>query len=83
MEEAEINYRIKSLILYIDSVERSDAPIEMKREKLMELEREKLFLENILDDRKFKAFLKEYIIGMSVIVLGVVTLTLLTFVYGN
>lgn len=83
MEEAEINYRIKSLILYIDSVERSDAPIEMKREKLMELEREKLFLENILDDRKFKAFLKEYIIGMTVIILGVVTLTLLTFVYGS
>jgi len=83
MEETEINNRIKSLILYIDSVERSDAPIEMKREKLMELESLKLHYENILDDRKFKAFLKEYIIGMTVILLGAVTLTLLTFVYGN
>lgn len=83
MEEAEINYRIKSLILYIDSVERSDAPIEMKREKLMELEREKLFLENILDDRKFKKFLKEFIIGMAVILIGVTLLMFCMLYYGN
>lgn len=83
MEETEINNRIKSLILYIHSVERSDAPIEMKREKLMELESLKLHYETVLDDRKFKAFLKEYLICMTVLILGVVVLTLLTFVYGN
>jgi hypothetical protein len=83
MEEAEINYRIKSLILYIDSVERSDAPIELKREKLMELEREKLFLENILDDRKFKRFLKEFIIGMTVIIIAVTVLMFCVLFYGN
>ena len=83
MEEAEINYRIKSLILYIDSVERSDAPIELKRKKLMELEREKLFLENILDDRKFKRFLKEFIIGMTVIIIAVTVLMFCVLFYGN
>jgi hypothetical protein len=83
MEEAEINYRIKSLILYIDSVERSDVPLELKREKLMELEREKLFLENILDDRKFKRFLKEFIIGMTVIIIAVTVLMFCVLFYGN
>ena len=83
MEEAEINYRIKSLILYIDSVERSDVPLELKREKLMELEREKLFLENILDDRKFKRFLKEFIIGMTVIIIGVTVLMFCMLFYGS
>lgn len=83
MEEAEINYRIKSLILYIDSVERSDVPLELKREKLMELEREKLFLENILDDRKFKRFLKEFIIGMTVIIIAVTVLMFCVLFYGS
>jgi hypothetical protein len=67
MEEKEINSRIKSLILYSDSVERSDMPVELKREKLDEIEREKIFLENILDDRKFKQFLREYIIGIVIV----------------
>ena len=58
MEKTEIDYRITSLILYMDSVERSDVPLELKREKLAELEKEKLFLENILDERKFKEFFK-------------------------
>ena len=83
MEKEEINYRIKSLILYIDAVERSDAPIEMKREKINELEREKLFLENILDERRFREFLREFIIGMIVLILGASLLMFCTLFYGN
>jgi hypothetical protein len=83
MEKAEIDYRIKSLILYIDSVERSDTPLELKREKLMELEREKLFLENILDDMKFKEFMKEFIIGMGVLIIGTSILLFCVLFYGN
>lgn len=83
MEKAEIDYRIKSLILYIDSVERSDAPIELKREKLETLEREKLFLENILDDIKFKQFIKEFIIGSIVLIVGASILLFCLLFYGN
>jgi len=82
MEEKEINSRIKSLILYSDHVERSDMPMEMKREKLSEIENQKIFLENILDDRKFKAFLREYIIGMSVIAFACCVLFFLMVFYG-
>jgi len=80
MEKTEIDQRIKSLIFYSDSVERSDAPLEMKREKLNEIEREKIFLENILDDRKFKEFLKEFIIG-TVIFIAAVSILLFMFVF--
>ena len=80
MEKTEIDQRIKSLIFYSDSVERSDAPLEMKREKLNEIEREKIFLENILDDRKFKEFLKEFIIG-TIIFIAAVSILLFMFVF--
>lgn len=80
MEEREINSRIKSLILYSDSVERSDMPVEQKMDKLNEIEREKIFLENILDDRKFKQFLREYIIGLSIIAFVTCVLTFLTLI---
>ena len=83
MEKTEIDYRIKSLILYMDSVERSDVPLELKREKLMELEKEKLFLENILDERKFREFFKEFVIGMVVLILGASFLLFCTLFYGN
>lgn len=83
MEKEEINYRIKSLILFIDSVERSDAPLELKREKIAELEKEKLHLENILDDRKFKEFLKEFLIGMAILIVGTAFLLFCTLFYGN
>lgn len=83
MEKAEIDYRIKSLILYMDSVERSDTPMELKREKLEELEREKLFLENILDERKFREFFKEFVIGMVVLILGASALLFCTLFYGK
>lgn len=83
MEKKEIEYRIKSLILYSDSVERSDTPIELKREKLSEIEREKLFLENILDERKFREFFKEFVIGMVVLILGASFLLFCTLFYGN
>jgi len=83
MEEAEINYRIKSLILYIHSVERSDTPLELKREKLMELEREKLFLETILEDRKFKMYLREFIIAMVIMLCATFLLLFCSIFYGN
>lgn len=83
MEKEEIDYRIKSLILYMDSVERSDTPIELKREKLAELEREKLFLENILDERKFREFFKEFVIGMVVLIAGASLLLFCALFYGN
>jgi len=83
MEKAEIEYRIKSLILYSDSVERSDMPIEMKQDKLNEIEKEKIFLENILEDRKFKAFMKEFLIGMGLLILGSVVLLFCVLFYGK
>ena len=83
MEKEEIDYRIKSLILYMDSVERSDVPLELKREKLAELEREKLFLENILDERKFREFFKEFVIGMVVLIAGASLLLFCALFYGN
>lgn len=83
MEKEEINYRIKSLILYMHSVERSDAPLELKREKLAELEKEKLFLENTLDDMKFKEYFREFIIGMVIFILGASFLMFCTLFYGN
>ena len=83
MEKEEINYRIKSLILYMDSVERSDTPLELKREKLAELEREKIFLENILDDMKFKEFMREFIIGMTVLIIGSAVLLFCALFYGR
>jgi hypothetical protein len=81
MEKEEINSRIKSLILYSDHVERSDIPHEIKLEKLEEIYREKMFLENILDERKFQAFLKEYIIGLSVMVFVCCVLMFLILYY--
>jgi hypothetical protein len=83
MEKAEIEYRIKSLILYSDSVERSDAPLEQKMEKLSEIEREKIFLENILDDRKFKAFMREFLIGMGILIFGSAVLLFCVLFYGR
>jgi hypothetical protein len=81
MEKEEIDHRIKSLILYSDHVERSDIPIEMKREKLNEIESQITFLKNILDERKFQAFLKEYIIGLSVMVFVCCVLMFLMLYY--
>jgi hypothetical protein len=81
MEKEEIDHRIKSLILYSDHVERSDMPIEMKREKLNEIESQITFLKNILDERKFQAFLKEYIIGLSVMVFVCCVLMFLMLYY--
>jgi hypothetical protein len=81
MEKEEINSRIKSLILYSDHVERSDMPIEMKREKLNEIESQITFLKNILDERKFQEFLKEYIIGLSVMVFVCCVLMFLMLYY--
>ncbi len=83
MEKKEIEYRIKSLILYSDSVERSDTPIELKREKLSEIEREKIFLENILDERKFRAFMREFTIGMIVLIIGASFLFFCALFYGR
>lgn len=83
MEKEEIDYRIKSLILYMDSVERSDVPLELKREKLAELEREKLFLENILDERKFREFFKEFIISMVFLIIAISVLFFCAIFYGN
>jgi hypothetical protein len=83
MEKAEIEYRIKSLILYSDSVERSDMPIEMKQDKLNEIEKEKIFLENILEDRKFKAFMKEFLIGMGLLILASTVLLFIVIFYGS
>jgi len=80
MEKTEIDQRIKSLIFYSDSVERSDAPLELKREKLENIEREKLHLESIIDDKKFKEFLKEFIIG-TVIFIAAVSILLFMFVF--
>jgi hypothetical protein len=80
MEKTEIDQRIKSLIFYSDSVERSDAPLELKREKLENIEREKLHLEAIIDDIKFKEFLKEFIIG-TVIFIAAVSILLFMFVF--
>ena len=83
MEKEEIEYRIKSLILYSDSVERSDMPIEMKQDKLNEIEKEKIFLENILEDRKFKAFMKEFLIGMGLLILASTVLLFIVIFYGS
>lgn len=83
MEKTEIDNRIKSLILYSDSVERSDMPIELKREKLSEIEGEKIFLENILDDMKFKEFLREFLIGMSLLIFATSVLLFCVLFYGR
>jgi hypothetical protein len=80
MEKTEIDQRIKSLIFYSDSVERSDAPLELKREKLENIEREKLHLEAIIDDMKFNEFLKEFIIG-TVIFIAALSILLFMFVF--
>ncbi len=83
MEKEEIEYRIKSLILYSDAVERADMPIEMKQDKLNEIEKEKIFLENILEDRKFKAFMKEFLIGMGLLILASTVLLFIVIFYGS
>jgi hypothetical protein len=83
MEKAEIEYRIKSLILYSDSVERSDTPLDQKMDKLREIEKEKIFLENILDDRKFKAFMREFLIGMAILIFGSAVLLFCVLFYGR
>jgi hypothetical protein len=58
-------------------------PIEMKQDKLNEIEKEKIFLENILEDRKFKAFMKEFLIGMGLLILGSVVLLFCVLFYGK
>jgi hypothetical protein len=83
MEKTEIDNRIKSLIFYYDSVERSDAPLELKREKLENIEREKLHLEAIIDDMKFKEFMREFIIGMALFITGVSILLFCFVFYGR
>jgi hypothetical protein len=83
MEKTEIDNRIKSLIFYYDSVERSDAPLEMKREKLNEIEREKLYLESIIDDKKFKEFLKEFLIGAALFIIAMSILLFCFMFYGS
>ena len=81
MEEAEINYRLNSIVLYMHHVDRSDTPIELKREKLNELEREKLFLECILEHRKQNKLIKEIAITSVAIMVGFVLFYLIIF-YG-
>lgn len=83
MEKKEIDNRIKSLIFYYDSVERSDAPLEIKREKLNEIEREKLYLESIIDDKKFKEFLKEFLIGSALFIIAMSILLFCFVFYGS
>ena len=83
MEKTEIDNRIKSLIFYSDSVERSDAPLELKREKLENIEREKLYLESIIDDMKFKEFMREFIIGMALFIAGISILLFCFVFYGS
>jgi hypothetical protein len=83
MEKTEIDQRIKSLIFYSDSVERSDAPLELKREKLENIEREKLYLESIIDDMKFKEFMREFIIGMALFIAGISILLFCFVFYGR
>ena len=83
MEKTEIDNRIKSLIFYYDSVERSDAPLELKREKLENIEREKLYLESIIDDMKFKEFMREFIIGMALFIAGISILLFCFVLYGR
>jgi hypothetical protein len=83
MEKTEIDQRIKSLIFYSDSVERSDAPLELKREKLENIEREKLYLESIIDDMKFKEFMREFIIGMALFIAAISILLFCFVFYGS
>ena len=83
MEEAEIKYRLNSIVLYMHHVDRNDtSPIEAKREKLKELEMEKMFLESILEHRKFIRLLKEIAITSVAIMLGFVLFYLLLY-YGK
>ena len=82
MEKTEIDSRIKSLIFYSDSVERADMPIELKREKLSEIEREKIFLENILDDIRFREYMREFLIGAAIVIVGLSILLFCFFFYG-
>ena len=83
MEEAEIKYRLNSIILYMHHVDRNDtAPIEAKREKLKELEMEKMFLESILEHRKYKKLMKEIIITSLLIMLCFVLFYLVIY-YGH
>ena len=83
MEEAEIKYRLNSIILYMHHVDRNDtAPIEAKREKLKELEMEKMFLESILEHRKYKKLMKEIIITSLAIMLGFFVFYLVIY-YGH
>lgn len=83
MEEAEIKHRLNSIILYMHHVDRNDtAPIEAKREKLKELEMEKMFLESILEHRKYKKLMKEIIITSLAIMLGFVLFYLVIY-YGH
>jgi len=83
MEEAEIKYRLNSIVLYMHHVDRNDtAPIEAKREKLKELEMEKMFLESILEHRKFIRLLKEIAITSFAIMLGFVIFYLVIY-YGH
>jgi hypothetical protein len=58
-------------------------PIELKREKLSEIEGEKIFLENILDDMKFKEFLREFLIGMSLLIFATSVLLFMVLFYGR
>lgn len=55
----------------------------MKREKLDELENEIMFLENILEEQKFKMFLHEYILGMIILMIGFFGLLFCFLYYGN
>jgi len=82
MEEAEIKYRLNSIILYMHHVDRNDIPIELKREKLKELEMEKFFLESILEHRKYKKLVKEIVITTMCIITGF-TLFYLALYYGK
>lgn len=83
MEEAEIKYRLNSIILYMHHVDRNDTtPIELKREKLKELQMEKMFLESILEHRKYKKLVKEIVITTMCIITGF-TLFYLALYYGK
>ena len=84
MEKAEIKERIRLCILYKHSLDHADnVPVEMKREKLDELDREIMFLENILEEQKFKMFLHEYILGMIILMIGFFGLLFCFLYYGN
>ena len=83
MEREKIDKKIRALIIYSDYVERTDFPIEFKKEKLEKIESEKMFLQNIIDENNFKEFLREFIISMSLLIVVFFILLFMIMYYGN